>query len=213
MNHGTLSYSIVVCLMAVLAIASDLRSQELKSYRSGGLNSVMLHHGQEIHQNHSQHHRHHLKNHYRHQQHYNTSKLYSLLAKSVTNNANQKFSYLKRTIYTGDSKKCLYACKNGGKCVRGKCICLIGFSGQMCGLDVNECQDKPCDQSCHNTFGSYFCTCRTGFQLQADRQSCKKLRLAFGNRNDDDEAFEARDLENEVNQMALTNRISALEKV
>lgn len=211
MIHGTLSYSIGMCLMAVLAIASDFSSQELKSYRGDGLTTETVHYRQVVRQNHSQHHRHHLKNHYRHHQHQTTSKLYSLLAKSPINNANQKFSYLKRTLYTGDNKKCLYTCKNGGKCVRGKCSCLSGFSGQMCGLDVNECHDKPCDQSCHNTLGSYFCTCRTGFQLQPDRQSCKKLKLAFG--NDDDEAFEARDLENEVNQMALTNRISALEKV
>ncbi|XP_022787102.1 uncharacterized protein LOC111327235 [Stylophora pistillata] len=29
-----------------------------------------------------------------------------------------------------------------------------------------------CDQSCHNTFGSYTCSCVRGYQLAADRKSC-----------------------------------------
>ena len=29
-----------------------------------------------------------------------------------------------------------------------------------------------CDQSCHNTFGSYKCSCVSGYQLAADGKSC-----------------------------------------
>ena len=41
---------------------------------------------------------------------------------------------------------------------------------------MNECKEhKPCDQTCYNTEGSYYCTCRDGFMLQSDRQTCKKI--------------------------------------
>lgn len=50
--------------------------------------------------------------------------------------------------------------------------------------------EKPCAQLCRNVVGSYVCFCRAGFQLQADRQSCRK-------NDSDDTAFEARDLEND----------------
>ena len=36
--------------------------------------------------------------------------------------------------------------------------------------DVNECNsttiDNPCQQICTNTFGSYGCSCNSGFKLQ-----------------------------------------------
>uniref|UniRef100_A0A1B0GL44 Epidermal growth factor-like protein 8 n=2 Tax=Lutzomyia longipalpis TaxID=7200 RepID=A0A1B0GL44_LUTLO len=72
---------------------------------------------------------------------------------------------------------CKMECKNGGKCVKpDTCSCRTGFTGTSCELDINECkEEKPCDQMCYNTEGSYYCTCREGFSLQPDRQSCKKL--------------------------------------
>ncbi|XP_075214157.1 epidermal growth factor-like protein 8 [Lycorma delicatula] len=43
-----------------------------------------------------------------------------------------------------------------------------------CNKDVNECAEKsPCDHSCINTFGSYRCTCRTGYVLQSDGHTCR----------------------------------------
>lgn len=104
-----------------------------------------------------------------------------------------------------------------------KLICKPGYTGRRCELDVNECKhEKPCDQNCFNIHGSYYCTCRPGFQLQLDRQSCRKL--SYNNRED---AFEARDLENDVGSggddddsgiddektSEMSEKIAALEKV
>lgn len=44
-------------------------------------------------------------------------------------------------------------------------------------IDVNECrrpqERRVCHHTCHNTVGSFLCTCRPGFRLQADRVSCE----------------------------------------
>lgn len=65
---------------------------------------------------------------------------------------------------------------------------------------------------CYNTNGSFYCTCRLGFILHSDRQSCKKIDSSFGN-DDSDTAFEARDLENDVDTDDLATRINNIEKV
>ena len=38
--------------------------------------------------------------------------------------------------------------------------------GKRC-LDVNECRQRPspCDHECTNTFGSYTCSCPSGYRL------------------------------------------------
>lgn len=109
---------------------------------------------------------------------------------------------------------CKIPCKNNGKCVKPEfCTCPTGYTGRHCELDVNECEtDKPCDQTCYNTEGSYYCTCRLGFILQSDRQSCKKIDTSFGN-DDIGTAFEARDLENDVDTDDMDSRINNIEKV
>lgn len=40
--------------------------------------------------------------------------------------------------------------------------------------DINECHANTdrCQQECHNTRGSYTCSCRTGYRLRSDRRSC-----------------------------------------
>ena len=40
--------------------------------------------------------------------------------------------------------------------------------------DINECltSNGGCDQVCTNTSGSYYCTCNTGFELDADDHTC-----------------------------------------
>ena len=41
-------------------------------------------------------------------------------------------------------------------------------------LDINECSRGTdlCDQNCHNTIGSYYCSCNTGYFLTANGYSC-----------------------------------------
>lgn len=67
-------------------------------------------------------------------------------------------------------------CQNGGKCVKpDTCLCPKGFTGDFCEFDKNECvEEKPCDQICYNTVGSFTCQCRENFTLLPDGQSCKK---------------------------------------
>ena len=44
------------------------------------------------------------------------------------------------------------------------CICSVGFSGEHCDVDVNECEPQnPCPGACTNTSGSFSCECPVGF--------------------------------------------------
>ncbi|CAF1544186.1 unnamed protein product [Rotaria sp. Silwood1] len=57
-----------------------------------------------------------------------------------------------------------YECFNGGYCsnVTSKCVCLSGYGGLMCELDINECaiNDRICGSySCTNLPGDYKCDC------------------------------------------------------
>ena len=41
-------------------------------------------------------------------------------------------------------------------------------------IDIDECSEDihRCDQHCHNTIGSYMCSCDTGFLLDSDGYTC-----------------------------------------
>lgn len=41
--------------------------------------------------------------------------------------------------------------------------------------DFNECsrENGRCDQSCHNTLESYFCSCWKGYRLGDDQHTCE----------------------------------------
>ena len=41
-------------------------------------------------------------------------------------------------------------------------------------LDINECVEglDRCDHNCTNTAGSYFCTCKDGYELESDNYAC-----------------------------------------
>ncbi|MCG8621971.1 MAG: hypothetical protein MJE68_08265 [Proteobacteria bacterium] len=43
--------------------------------------------------------------------------------------------------------------------------------------DINECvrNTDGCDHNCVNTIGSYTCSCRTGYSLEANRRSCEGM--------------------------------------
>ncbi len=62
-----------------------------------------------------------------------------------------------------DTKHC-----NNGTCSAGECICISGYTGELCLHDVNECGNEPCGVgNCSNTVGSYTCDCPSGF-VEAD---------------------------------------------
>ena len=41
-------------------------------------------------------------------------------------------------------------------------------------LDINECitDNGGCEQSCHNTIGSYYCSCNNNYTLNTDHHHC-----------------------------------------
>ncbi|KAM7536077.1 hypothetical protein Aperf_G00000093698 [Anoplocephala perfoliata] len=64
-------------------------------------------------------------------------------------------------------------CKNGAECFRNnlgtrECRCLPGFTGDDCGIDINECvigERSPCENNgtCFNEPGGYRCECLNGY--------------------------------------------------
>ncbi|KAK1175866.1 nephronectin [Acipenser oxyrinchus oxyrinchus] len=72
--------------------------------------------------------------------------------------------------------QCKKSCRNGICIGPNKCSCYKGFQGKYCEADVNECGLLPrlCSHSCMNTQGSYRCYCQSGFQLNADGETCSK---------------------------------------
>ncbi|XP_033096152.1 mannan-binding lectin serine protease 1-like [Anneissia japonica] len=49
-----------------------------------------------------------------------------------------------------------------------------GFSAHYRANDINECdtENGGCDHYCHNYLGGFYCSCRLGYELHADRLSC-----------------------------------------
>ncbi|ETE60745.1 von Willebrand factor C and EGF domain-containing protein, partial [Ophiophagus hannah] len=57
----------------------------------------------------------------------------------------------------------------------------------LSGADVNECrrpsEKRTCQHSCHNTLGSFMCSCHPGYRLSVDRLSCEELQYDNINQN------------------------------
>ncbi|XP_078086463.1 thrombomodulin [Mustelus asterias] len=78
-----------------------------------------------------------------------------------------------------DFTKCVVSCDTDpcdARCVGDDCNCPTGYiindATHMC-FDIDECESNPCDEECTNTFGSYKCDCKEGFELQEDGTSCE----------------------------------------
>ena len=63
-------------------------------------------------------------------------------------------------------------CLNGGTCrdISGDqgyyCICVDGYEGTDCEVEINECESLPCQNggSCMDDFNGYSCLCVIGFE-------------------------------------------------
>lgn len=76
-------------------------------------------------------------------------------------------------------------CVNDGVCVlEGGCECGAGFMGDICEIEIDECElgTHDCASNCTNTYGSYVCTCLSGFTgngtVCTDINECEDEELA-----------------------------------
>ncbi|CAJ0944218.1 unnamed protein product [Ranitomeya imitator] len=60
---------------------------------------------------------------------------------------------------------------NGGACPAG-----FVLSGDSYCTDIDECDlRRPCSHTCHNTLGSFSCSCPVGYNLAPDTRNCRDL--------------------------------------
>uniref|UniRef100_A0A8C5SYN5 Epidermal growth factor-like protein 7 n=1 Tax=Laticauda laticaudata TaxID=8630 RepID=A0A8C5SYN5_LATLA len=74
---------------------------------------------------------------------------------------------------------CHPPCQPSRKCsLPHDCPC-PGWTGRCCQTDVDECAmgKHGCSQLCINTAGSYRCACHPGYELHADGQTCRALKM------------------------------------
>ncbi|KAL9987480.1 hypothetical protein ACROYT_G001793 [Oculina patagonica] len=98
------------------------------------------------------------------------------------------------------------ACKNSGTPHSNGCSCRPGYRGTCCESDVDECQSKPCQHICKNTFGSFTCSCHSCYTkagLTCDLRQCKisNTCYAYGTVNPQNQCQDC----NSANKLAWTN--------
>lgn len=80
-------------------------------------------------------------------------------------------------------------CQNGGTCLDGigefTCLCVNGFEGKQCEIDVDECLSNPCKNgaTCNQYVDSYTCTCRLGFSginCETNDEDCTESSCMYG---------------------------------
>lgn len=60
------------------------------------------------------------------------------------------------------------------------CICKLGWQGETCEIDINECKNPSnfnggCNQICENTPGSYYCSCKSGYVMLSNKKECRDV--------------------------------------
>jgi hypothetical protein len=76
-------------------------------------------------------------------------------------------------------------CKNNGTCVdldvglEYRCECPIGYTGEYCETEINECESNPClnNGQCLDRIGSYQCVCQIGYNgtnCEIESPGCKE---------------------------------------
>ncbi|PFX19966.1 Versican core protein [Stylophora pistillata] len=97
-------------------------------------------------------------------------------------------------------------CKNGGTPYASGCRCRPGYQGTCCEGDVNECNTRPCQHTCTNTFGSFTCSCHSCYTkvgLKCELRQCKinNQCYAYGRVNPSNQCQNC----NSANKNAWTN--------
>jgi hypothetical protein len=77
-----------------------------------------------------------------------------------------------------------FPCQHAGVCIDEvaayTCVCIDGFSGPNCEIDINECVSKPCQNgaNCTDVLAGYICHCVDGFNgsnCEIDIDECKTM--------------------------------------
>lgn len=80
-------------------------------------------------------------------------------------------------------------CQNGGTCLDDigdyTCLCVNGFEGKQCDIDIDECLSNPCHNgaTCNQYVDSYTCTCPLGFSginCQTNDEDCTESSCMNG---------------------------------